>query len=243
MIGGSEPPRPDDADSAAPWHDGTKFNNANGPPDPRNVPAPSSLALLTLALLRDFPQYYGYFQTRDFMFGKRKVGPGVKFVELYAPYADGLKTGFICNSGFNIVGSAVRDGRRLIAVAFGFRRSDLRDEFLVRLFDEAFAPGRRNRQKVWQIAMRWRPPSCSVRRVRHDPLRDAGRRGLVSAPTATGARRAMPDAGQADLVKSASPASARNGSRPSPSTRRRAGRHHCRPRARGSAISAPLQRT
>ena len=76
----------------------------------------------------------------------------MKFVELYSPYADGLKTGFICASGFNIVGSAMRDGRRLIAVALGFRRADLRDEFLVRLFDQAFAlKTAGSRPKVWQM--------------------------------------------------------------------------------------------
>ena len=113
--------------------------------------------------MRDFPQYYGYFQTHEFMLGKRRIGPGVKFVEMYAPYADGLKTGFICSSGFNIVGSAVRDGRRLIAIAFGFRRADLRDEFLVRLFDEAFAlKTAGSRPKIWQVPQRGRRirPRC-----------------------------------------------------------------------------------
>ena len=88
----------------------------------------------------------------EFMLGKQRIGPGMKFVEIYAPYADGLKTGFICSSGFNIVGSAVRDGRRLIAIAFGFRRADLRDEFLVRLFDQAFAlKTAGSRPKIWQV--------------------------------------------------------------------------------------------
>ena len=116
----------------------SRFVNANGLPDPDQMTTARDLAMLALALMRDFPQYYPYFRTQDFMLGKRKIGPGIKFLELYAPYADGLKTGFICSSGFNIVGSAVRDGRRLIAVALGFRRADLRDEFLVRLLDEAF---------------------------------------------------------------------------------------------------------
>ena len=130
----------------------TQFRNANGWPDPQQITTARDLALLGLALVRDFPQYYPYFQTREFMLGKQKIGPGVKFVELYAPYADGMKTGFICASGFNIVGSAVRDGRRLIAVAFGFRRADLRDEFLIRLFDEAYAlKTGGNRPKVWQL--------------------------------------------------------------------------------------------
>lgn len=130
----------------------TTFRNANGWPDPGQTTTARDMAMLALALIKDFPQYYGYFRTKDFMLGKQRIGPGIKFLDLYSPYADGLKTGFICASGFNIVGSAVRDGRRLVAVAFGFRRADLRDEFLVRLFDEAYAlKTGGNRQKIWQL--------------------------------------------------------------------------------------------
>lgn len=130
----------------------TQFRNANGLPDQAQVTTARDMAILALALIKEFPQYYAYFSTREFMLGNQRIGPGVKFLELYSPYADGLKTGFICASGFNIVGSAVRDGRRLVAVAFGFRRADLRDEFLVRLFDEAFAlKTGGNRPKVWQL--------------------------------------------------------------------------------------------
>jgi D-alanyl-D-alanine carboxypeptidase len=101
------------------------------------------------------------------MFGKQRIGPGVKFVEMYAPYAEGMKTGFICASGFNIVGSATRDGRRLIAVALGFRRSDLRDEFMVRLFDEAFASRPAAIVPSLAAAQRRRHAAhrCSLRRV------------------------------------------------------------------------------
>lgn len=130
----------------------TTFRNANGLPDPGQTTTARDMAMLALALLKDFPQYYGYFRTKEFMLGNQRIGPGIKFLDLYSPYADGFKTGFICASGFNIVGSAVRDGRRLVAVAFGFRRADLRDEFIVRLFDEAFAlKTGGNRQKVWQL--------------------------------------------------------------------------------------------
>ena len=130
----------------------TQYRNANGLPDPGQLTTARDLALMAMALVRDFPQFYGYFRTQDFMLGKRKVGPGIKFLELYAPYAEGLKTGFVCSSGFNIVGSAVRDGRRLIGVALGFRRSDLRDEFLVRLFDEAFLlKTGGSKPKIWQL--------------------------------------------------------------------------------------------
>ncbi|MFI5000499.1 MAG: D-alanyl-D-alanine carboxypeptidase family protein [Reyranellales bacterium] len=153
LIGGSEPGFAQRMTQTAArlGMTATQFRNANGLPDPGQVTTARDLALLGIALTRDFPQYYGYFQTRDFMFGKQKIGPGVKFVELYSPYADGMKTGFICASGFNLVGSAVRDGRRLVGVAFGFRRADLRDEFMVRLLDEAFAlKTGGSRPKVWQ---------------------------------------------------------------------------------------------
>ena len=130
----------------------TQFRNASGLPDQGQLTTARDMALLAMALVKQFPEYYGYFHTQEFMLGKTKVGPGIKFLDLYAPYADGLKTGFVCASGFNIVGSAVRDGRRLVAVAFGFRRADLRDEFMVRLLDEAFAlKTGGNRPKVWQI--------------------------------------------------------------------------------------------
>ena len=130
----------------------TTFRNANGLPDAGQTTTARDMAILALALIKEFPQYYGYFRTKEFMLGNQRIGPGIKFLDLYSPYADGLKTGFICASGFNIVGSAVRDGRRLVAVAFGFRRGDLRDEFLVRLFDEAYAlKTGGNRQKVWQL--------------------------------------------------------------------------------------------
>ena len=104
----------------------TQFRNANGLPDPGQITTARDMAILAMALVKEFPQYYGFFRTQEFMLGKMRVGPGIKFLDLYAPYAEGLKTGFICASGFNIVGSAIRDGRRLIAVAFGFRRADFR---------------------------------------------------------------------------------------------------------------------
>src|SRR6266550_841143 len=130
----------------------TQFRNANGWPDPGQITTARDMAILAMALVKEFPQYYGFFRTQEFMLGKTRVGPGIKFLDLYAPYADGLKTGFICASGFNIVGSAVRDGRRLIAVAFGFKRADLRDEFIIRLFDDAFAlKTGGNRPKIWQL--------------------------------------------------------------------------------------------
>jgi D-alanyl-D-alanine carboxypeptidase len=130
----------------------TQFRNAHGLPDQQQITTARDLAVLGMALARDFPQYYGYFRTQEFMLGKTRIGPGMKFLEHYSPHADGLKTGFICASGFNIAASATRDGRRLIGVALGFRRGDLRDEFMIRLLDEAYALRTGGaRPRVWQL--------------------------------------------------------------------------------------------
>ena len=150
----------------------TTFRNANGWPDPGQTTTARDMAMLALALLKDFPQYYGYFRTKEFMLGNQRIGPGIKFLDLYSPYADGFKTGFICASGFNIVGSAVRDGRRLVAVAFGFRRADLRDEFLVRLFDEAYAlKTGGSRQKIWQTKNTGGAPTTVFPYAECNPMR------------------------------------------------------------------------
>jgi D-alanyl-D-alanine carboxypeptidase len=182
----------------------TRFANANGLPDPENYTSARDLAMLALALMRDFPQYYGYFHADEFVFGKRRYESYVHFLRLYSPYADGLKTGFICNSGFNVVGSAVRDGRRLVGVALGFRRSDLRDEFLVRALDEAYLMKTAgSRTKVWQVRNEggvppklFGPGECGT--IRYDMPGDAA--WLGNYGDWRQARRAY-DEGQADLVR------------------------------------------
>ena len=183
---------------------GTQFRNANGLPDQGQITTARDLAILAMALVKQFPEYYGYFHTQEFMLGKTRVGPGIKFLDLYAPYADGLKTGFICASGFNIVGSAVRDGRRLIAVAFGFRRADLRDEFIVRLLDEAYLlKTGGNRPKIWQVRNGTGGPGTVFAQsdcggIRYDMPGDAAWLGTYGDWRT--ARHAF-DVGQADLAR------------------------------------------
>jgi D-alanyl-D-alanine carboxypeptidase len=181
----------------------THYANAHGLPDPTQVTTARDMAVLGVALARDFPQYYGYFHADRVSVGKRQITGGVKFVELYSPYGDGLKTGFICASGFNIVGSATRDGRRLIAVAMGFRRGDLRDEFLVRLLDQAFAlKTAGSRQKVWQLRNEPGHPTtvlgqgeCGM--IRYDMPGDAAWLGTYGDWRSA---RNVYDKGQADLA-------------------------------------------
>ena len=182
----------------------TQFRNASGWPDPNQITTARDMAMLAMSLVKQFPEYYGYFHTQEFLLGKTRIGPGMKFLDLYAPYADGLKTGFICASGFNIVGSAVRDGRRLIAVAFGFRRADLRDEFLVRLLDEAYAlKTGGNRPKIWQVRNGTGGPATVLPQgecgtIRYDMPGDAV--WLGTYPDWKSARHVY-DVGQSDLAR------------------------------------------
>lgn len=182
----------------------TQFRNASGWPDPNQFTTARDMAMLGMSLIKQFPEYYGYFHTQEFMLGKTRVGPGMKFLDLYAPYADGLKTGFICASGFNIVGSAVRDGRRLIGVAFGFRRADLRDEFLVRLLDEAYAlKTGGNRPKIWQVRNGTGGPATVLPQgecgtIRYDMPGDAVWLGTYSDWKSA---RQVYDVGQSDLAR------------------------------------------
>lgn len=116
----------------------TVFQNPHGLPDTGQVTTPRDLAVLARALVRDFPQYYGYFSTDDFTFRGRRVANHNRLMSYY-PGADGLKTGYIRASGYNLAFSAVRDGRRLIGVVMGGGSARGRDLEMARLFDASFA--------------------------------------------------------------------------------------------------------
>lgn len=96
----------------------TKFANANGLPAAEQVSTARDLAKLSLAVVRDFPAYAHLWSMVDMRIGKRRLRTHNGLLVNYEG-ADGIKTGFICDSGFNIVASATRDGRKLIAVVLG----------------------------------------------------------------------------------------------------------------------------
>src|SRR5262252_7571625 len=96
----------------------TKFVNANGLPAPEQVTTARDLARLARAVLRDFPEHAPLWSMLEMRLGKRHLHTHNGLLTNYAG-ADGMKTGFICDSGFNVVGSASRDGHKLIAVVLG----------------------------------------------------------------------------------------------------------------------------
>ncbi len=116
----------------------TYFENASGLPNTSQVTTARDMALLGRALISDFPQYYPYFSTRSFVFAGH-VQPSHNHILDTYDGADGIKTGFIRASGFNLVASAKRDGHRLIGVVFGGQSQPWRDHQMARLLDQGFA--------------------------------------------------------------------------------------------------------
>ena len=96
----------------------TRFANANGLPAPEQITTARDLARLSAAVVRDYPEYAHMWSMLDVKVGKRHLRSHNGLLTNYAG-ADGLKTGFICDSGFNVVASATRDGRKMIAVVLG----------------------------------------------------------------------------------------------------------------------------
>lgn len=116
----------------------TVFQNASGLPDPDQVTTARDMATLARALIRTHGRYYHYFSTREFTYNGQAITTHNRLMLRY-PGADGIKTGYIHASGFNLVSSAVRDGRRLIGVVFGGDTAGWRDRHMAQLLDKGFA--------------------------------------------------------------------------------------------------------
>ncbi|MGE0259584.1 MAG: serine hydrolase [Alphaproteobacteria bacterium] len=116
----------------------TWYQNASGLPDPSQRTTARDVARLALALYHDFPREYRYFSTQEFYFRGDLIHTHNHLLEWY-PGADGIKTGFVNASGFNIATSAVRSGRRLIGVIMGGRSARSRDVQMASLLDQGFA--------------------------------------------------------------------------------------------------------
>jgi len=114
--------------------------NPNGLPADEQVTSARDMAILARAILRELPEYEAYWQIPAIKFGRRVMRNTNGLIGRY-PDADGMKTGFICASGFNVVASATRNGRKLIVVVFGSRSGALRSEKAAQLFEKGFASG------------------------------------------------------------------------------------------------------
>ncbi len=130
----------------------TRFVNASGLPDKRQVSSARDIAILSRALMRDFPQYYGYFGQQSFVFRGQLIKNHNHLLGS-VPGVDGLKTGFINASGFNLAASANRHGRRLIAVVMGGSSVATRDAHMEDLLETGYTVmARRDRGENIQLA-------------------------------------------------------------------------------------------
>lgn len=117
----------------------THFANANGLPDSENYSTARDMAVLAVQIRREFPQYAHYFEIPAIDFGEgRKIYPNPNNLIGRYSGADGMKTGFICASGFNLAASATRSGRTIIVIVLGAERIDVREALAARLLTEGF---------------------------------------------------------------------------------------------------------
>ncbi|MFN3700924.1 MAG: serine hydrolase [Alphaproteobacteria bacterium] len=120
----------------------TTFKNASGLHHPQQVTTARDLAILTRAMIYSYPRQYKYFSTRNFTFQGVAYRNHNRLMETY-PGMDGMKTGFINASGFNLAASATRGNHRLIGVVMGGRTTQTRNAHMAKLLDEGFATLRR----------------------------------------------------------------------------------------------------
>jgi D-alanyl-D-alanine carboxypeptidase len=115
----------------------SRFKNPHGLPDPEQVTTARDMALLTTALLRDFPERAEVFSTPTVRIHKGTFHSQNDLLRNF-PGADGMKTGFTCASGYNVVASATRDGHRLVAVVLGATDRVARSEQAAGLLEAGF---------------------------------------------------------------------------------------------------------
>lgn len=114
------------------------FVNPNGLPDPRQVTSARDMAMIARALIKEFPEENDIFSIGALQLGDQIIPTHNGLIGRY-PGADGMKTGFTCAAGFNIVASATHGGRRLIAVVLGGLTPRERNDQAASLFDRAFS--------------------------------------------------------------------------------------------------------
>lgn len=118
----------------------TAYVNPNGLPAEGQITSARDQAMLARAILRDLPEYEYYVHIPAIKFGRRTFRNYNTLIGRYAG-ADGMKTGFICASGFNLVASATRNGKRIIAVVFGAPSSSVRALKAAQLMERGFSSG------------------------------------------------------------------------------------------------------
>jgi D-alanyl-D-alanine carboxypeptidase len=118
----------------------TVYFNASGLPDPRQTTTVRDQSRLAIAVYQHFPQYYPYFQTRSFAYGRRVYGNHDRL--LGHDGVDGMKTGYTGAAGFNLMTASRMDNRHIVVIGFGFDSGSLRDAKVRELVKTYMSKGR-----------------------------------------------------------------------------------------------------
>lgn len=116
----------------------TNFTNASGLHDPKQVSSARDMATLARTMIVNYPNYYRYFSTEKFTYNGATYNNHNRLLGKY-PGLDGIKTGYVNASGFNLVASAVQNDRRLIGVVFGGKTGASRNAHMEALLNTGFA--------------------------------------------------------------------------------------------------------
>jgi D-alanyl-D-alanine carboxypeptidase len=111
----------------------THYDNSNGLKSPGQISTARDLAIVALYIQRDYPEYMPIFQTQNVQLGAHKLETSNTMLEHFAGLT-GMKTGYICQSGLNIVATVERDGRSLLAVVLGASSARERNELTAQMF-------------------------------------------------------------------------------------------------------------
>ena len=115
----------------------TTFKNASGLPHSQQKSTARDMARLAIAVRKDFPQYFHYFSRTSFSYKGRKYGNHNRLLAKYKG-TDGIKTGYIRASGFNLIATVNRNNTRLVGVVFGGRSGASRNKHMIDLLDKQF---------------------------------------------------------------------------------------------------------
>ncbi len=173
----------------------TNYVNPNGLPADEQITSARDLAILARALILEFPDYDYYWHIASIRLGKRIYRNTNRLIDAYAG-TDGMKTGFICASGFNLVATATRGGKRLIAVVLGAKSSTSRAVKAAQLFERGFgtdphgwlalSPGTVDAlEPIAATPPDLREDVCENRR-RHRPTKDGDEGGEAGTASAEG---------------------------------------------------------
>lgn len=162
---------------------GTQFRNASGLPDPDHTTTARDIAILSRAMLRDFPSFYPLFSHTHYDYRGQAVTNHNHLLKTM-PGVDGIKTGYTNAAGFTLAASAVRAGKRLVAVVLGGPSRIGRDGNMQDLLSVGFdVLEQRRKGQFLTVASRFAEP---------DDLPDAVMDSLATDVAAVDGRIALP---------------------------------------------------